>query len=123
MHTIKYANAYLTDRLYGGPEEGGWYYTVGEPVMSLPFVAYDEDDVDENGERFISKYDNTSRETAMDQLYELCVMAGGIATPPDDKEYFKRHDWSVDGFEFSIEDKPGEFFPQKRPHWDMGEDY
>jgi hypothetical protein len=118
MPVVKYANAYLTDRLYGGPEEGGWYYTVGEPVMSLPFVAYDESDVDEHGEWFISRYDNLSRETACEQVHELCVMAG--LNPPL-KEYLK--DWSIDGFTISIEDKPGEFFPQKRPHWDMGEDY
>jgi hypothetical protein len=24
--------AYETDRVYGGPEEGGWYYTAGEPM-------------------------------------------------------------------------------------------
>jgi hypothetical protein len=118
MHTIKYANAYLTDRMYGGPEEGGWYYDVGEPVMSLPFVCYDESDVDEHGEWFISKYDNESREIAMGQVYDLCVMAG-VDVPL--KEYLK--DWRCDGFEVSIEDKPGEYFPKKRPHWDMGEDY
>lgn len=118
MHTLKYANAYLTDRVYGGPEEGGWWYDVGEPVMSLPFVARDEDDVDEHGERFISKYDNESREVACEQVYDLCVMAG-VDVPL--KEYLK--DWQIDGFMVTIEDKPGEYFPQKRPHWDMGEDY
>jgi len=118
MHTVKYANAYLTDRLYGGPEEGGWYYDCGEPVMSVPFVAYDESDVDENGGWYISKYDNESREVASEQVYHLCVKAG-VDVPL--KEYMR--DWRIDGFAIYIEDKPGEFFPQKRPHWDMGEDY
>jgi hypothetical protein len=118
MHTLKYANAYLTNRAYGGPEEGGWYYDVGEPVMSLPFVCYDESDVDEHGVVVISRYDNESREIAMDQVYELCVMAG-VDVPL--KEYLE--DWQIDGFMVTIENKPGEYFPQKRPHWDMGEDY
>lgn len=26
---------YNIDRAYGGPEEGGWWYTYGEPEMSL----------------------------------------------------------------------------------------
>jgi len=26
-----YVNAYRVSRAYGGPEEGGWWYDVGEP--------------------------------------------------------------------------------------------
>ena len=29
-----YVNCYLIDQAYGGPEEGGWWYTVGRPVES-----------------------------------------------------------------------------------------
>lgn len=25
------------DRLYGGPEEGGWWYTTLDPILSIPF--------------------------------------------------------------------------------------
>lgn len=31
-----YLNVYIEHRVYGGPEEGGWYYGVGEPVASIP---------------------------------------------------------------------------------------
>lgn len=31
-----FVNIYLTDREYGGPEEGGWWYDVGEPICSTP---------------------------------------------------------------------------------------
>lgn len=31
-----YINVYLHDRAYGGPEEGGWWYSCGEVVASLP---------------------------------------------------------------------------------------
>jgi len=48
---VKYANAYLTDRLYGGPEEGGWYYDVGEPIMSLPFLVGEEGERDDENDR------------------------------------------------------------------------
>lgn len=27
---------YLTDRAYGGPEEGGWYYDCGQPIDFIP---------------------------------------------------------------------------------------
>lgn len=29
-----YVNTYETDRIYGGPEEGGWYYDVGTKINS-----------------------------------------------------------------------------------------
>lgn len=29
-----YVNVYQMDQAYGGPEEGGWWYTVAEPVIS-----------------------------------------------------------------------------------------
>jgi hypothetical protein len=35
MHMV---SVYLIDRAYGGPEEGGWYYTYGEPQTD--FVRY-----------------------------------------------------------------------------------
>jgi hypothetical protein len=31
-----YVNAYRVSRAYGGPEEGGWWYDVGEPMASVP---------------------------------------------------------------------------------------
>ena len=31
-----YINAYSTTQHYGGPEEGGWYYYVDEPIASIP---------------------------------------------------------------------------------------
>lgn len=31
---------YLVDRKYGGPEEGGWYYTAGELATEPEFAKY-----------------------------------------------------------------------------------
>jgi hypothetical protein len=33
---IDFLNAYNSNRLYGGPEEGGWWYDTGDPVASVP---------------------------------------------------------------------------------------
>lgn len=30
-----YINMYLSDRQYGGPEEGGWWYDTLEPVLAI----------------------------------------------------------------------------------------
>jgi hypothetical protein len=37
---MRYLNAYLVDRNYGGPEEGGWWYDSGEPVASVPLPQF-----------------------------------------------------------------------------------
>lgn len=31
----KYVNAYVIDIVYGGPEEGGWWYDTFEPIASI----------------------------------------------------------------------------------------
>lgn len=33
---LLYLNAYVVGRSYGGPEEGGWWYDVGNPVAIVP---------------------------------------------------------------------------------------
>lgn len=40
-----YANVYRVSRCYGGPEEGGWWYDVGEPLESVridPLITTEE---------------------------------------------------------------------------------
>lgn len=37
-----YINAYAVVRAYGGREEGGWYYDVGEPIASIPIPTQRE---------------------------------------------------------------------------------
>lgn len=45
-----YLNAYLVNRGYGGPEEGGWWYDVGEPLESR--VMPDPDDLGSTDELY-----------------------------------------------------------------------
>jgi hypothetical protein len=37
MHSIA---VYLIQRVYGGPEEGGWYYDAGELCVDLDLAAF-----------------------------------------------------------------------------------
>lgn len=39
---VQYVNAYTVNRLYGGPEEGGWWYDAGRPVAAVPYLANGE---------------------------------------------------------------------------------
>ncbi len=36
---LRYVNAYDTNRSYGGPEEGGWWYDTGIPLASVPVTS------------------------------------------------------------------------------------
>lgn len=40
--SIYYVNVYTSGRAYGGPEEGGWWYTYGIPYASVPFDTFAE---------------------------------------------------------------------------------
>ena len=40
-----WVNLYLTDRVYGGPEEGGWYYNAGEAVVSFECTEGDQEEL------------------------------------------------------------------------------
>jgi|TARA_R110002020_G_scaffold161298_4_gene346381 hypothetical protein len=41
---LKYVNVYLVDRAYGGPQEGGWWFTYGTPAQDSD-LYYAESDV------------------------------------------------------------------------------
>jgi hypothetical protein len=41
LRTAKFVNVYLTDRAYGGPEEGGWWYDTAQAVRSTQVLARD----------------------------------------------------------------------------------
>jgi len=42
---FRYVTAYRTSQAYGGPEEGGWWYTVYEPIETRLVYKQDADDV------------------------------------------------------------------------------
>lgn len=41
--TLWYVNAYRVTLGYGGPEEGGWWYSIHEPVASVPVTSYEQE--------------------------------------------------------------------------------
>ena len=46
----QYVNIYLVDQGYGGPEEGGWYFTHGTPYASIPVLG--KETIEEVVERY-----------------------------------------------------------------------
>jgi hypothetical protein len=89
----RFVNVYSVTRRYGGPEEGGWYYDVGEVLASVP-VTTDEDEASERR--------------------RLLVLFG-----PDYED--ERSRFSVLGganLEIYIEEHVGRDFPATTPHYE-----
>jgi len=99
MPEIRYVNAYVVSRRYGGPEEGGWYYDCGTFLDGVPFRP------DIEG----------SEEAAKKLLKEVWEPA----YPPDPRNRQGRY--SVNGgddLELYVDDERGSNFPTERPHYE-----
>jgi len=88
-----HVNVYEIDRLYGGPEEGGWYYNTGRPVESVR-VKNCMKEVERVRQSLEAKYPTTGT------VYSVLAS--------------KRKDV----FEVMVEDGFGEEWPKERPHYE-----
>jgi hypothetical protein len=87
-----YINAYLVDQQFGGREEGGWWYDVGELLESVRV--------------------RTTAGRARVRAALLCKYAGDAGS---------RSRFSTGGgpdVEIYTDDAPGADFPQRRPHYE-----
>jgi len=120
-----YVNAYLTDRRYGGPEEGGWWYDTGEPLASVPFDvgATGKCPVYFQGDEYNDEYSpkvgdvigeaeefNLWEADAADDYLLRCEMArlGNMFI----------EQYSKDEVEVVVEDHPASVYPEVRPHYE-----
>lgn len=85
-----YVNVYHVSRHYGGPEEGGWWYNIGEVVES---VEASVDKADEMKETLIEKH----KEENEGDIYSVL---GGIQV------------------NVCVEDEPGQNYPAETPHYE-----
>jgi hypothetical protein len=58
IREVDHCVVYLCYEEYGGPEEGGWYYRCGKPVISVPLIFGTEVNrkVQERLERWADQY-------------------------------------------------------------------
>ncbi len=90
-----YVNLYLTDRAFGGREEGGWWFDTGEPVRSFPCATK------RRAERIRRMVERIAkcRNKAEDRRDPGSVLCDG---------------W----YAVHIEDKPAQAYPSERPHYE-----
>ena len=92
---FKFVNVYDVNQQYGGPEEGGWWYSVGRFLKSRPCRTRAEaEKVAERWKRYLDHIFNDPRGSRANLSSVLCE--GRLVV--------------------HIQDHPGEDYPNQRPH-------
>jgi hypothetical protein len=86
---MRWVNVYSVNRLYGGPEEGGWWYDTGEIVLSKQFD--DDDSAQDYAESLEKQFPNTGK--------RYSVLGG-------------------EDYNIWVEDSPGQDYPTERPRYE-----
>lgn len=93
-------STFLVDRAYGGPEEGGWYYEVGQPVLEpnlpIPRFTIDQEEarkwaaemrveLDEN----FNKYRRSISSVLSEGRYDAVVSEGWPKPYPSQRPHYE----------------------------------
>ena len=130
--TLLYVNAYEVSRHYGGPEEGGWWYNVFNPLASIPILA---DVIEGHDNSCYSCYHARMNAEEGNGLKPKFCKWGYQLIAKDDKqvEMFKVHletcyghmrEGSIDSvlggtdIQICVEDHPAKQSPEQRPHYE-----
>lgn len=111
---MKYLNIYEIGQAYGGPEEGGWWYTVGTPVESKEFLNRDLKRMQERQEVLNTRFRKMKGEYSMGYGSLDGVDSEGNG---DDRFLMKGGVWGRSNLRATIEDHPAEAFPEERPYY------
>lgn len=89
---MKYVNVYLVDQAYGGPEEGGWYYTFGQVHKSMPVKP-------DKAERLMSAVERWCEKNNEERPPIYSVSSEGV-------------------YNVCLEEHPAEHWPTERPWYE-----
>ena len=95
----KYLNVYEIEQIYGGPEEGGWFFNCGSPVESVR--VDNQQELDSTRVRLEARYqmnDKSSWDRGRKRGSSSC--AGGY------------------DIQINIEDEFAKAYPQQRPRYE-----
>lgn len=89
---VQYVNVYLVDQAYGGPEEGGWWYTYGVPQRSIAVKP-------SSAQRLRDKVDAWCDKENEDRPEMYSVASQGV-------------------YQTRLEEHPGKGWPSERPYYE-----
>lgn len=107
-------SVYLMDQRYGGPEEGGWYYTAGDPEVG-PFMDFPRNHPEFGDMRLPRLFPYEEREFALryrDALGELCDQFLNEGRPSTSSVLSRGR------YIAQLDDGMWESFPKERPHYE-----
>ena len=108
-----YLNIYERGQAYGGPEEGGWWYSCGQVVESSEIKSLTKA---QNTVKILNKrFKSTKSDYKMGYGEHDGVDDSGIA---DDSFIMRGGLWGRSEMRAVIEDTPGEDFPSERPYYE-----
>ena len=93
---MRYVNVYEVNRHYGGPEEGGWWYDSGEPILSIRVRGKDAGEV---------------------EACELILLEDLKRAYPDGGNRYSMAPGDTD-YQVVIEEHEGREWPEERPHYE-----
>ena len=110
-----YINVYEMSQAYGGPEEGGWYYVVGEPVTCIgKFSSREEADKTLKNRTLYGKMGMASDEYQMGYgKWDGCDPDGN----GDDVFLMRGGKWGRGEVTIYIEEHPAKSFPEEIPYY------
>lgn len=109
-----YVNVYRTAREYGGPEEGGWYYSTGQFLGSEGGYSKIEDAWAKRDRVNRSKYNGNLKGYSMGHGPHDGADPDGNG---DDNYLMVGGEWGADDIEIYIEEHTGRSFPTERPYY------
>ena len=118
--TRAFVSIYRSHRCYGGPEEGGWWYTVMVFEGGLPFIS--REDAEQWLETAKVEIERRNREEAPARARAMAALPDCDAEPlPDAGEGYIPVGWDDGGkLEILVEDVMGESDTSQnpRPHYE-----
>jgi hypothetical protein len=117
-NTVYYANVYATGRAYGGPEEGGWHYTVFT-YLNVAAVGLEKATVEEAARDYRLQLMIDCKEKT--GPYRMGHGPHDGADPDgngDDTYLIKGGVWGRDQIKIWVEDHPGKSGPTNAPHYE-----
>mgnify|MGYP003644563732 CR=1 FL=1 len=109
-----YLNIYQCSQAYGGPEEGGWWYSCGELIDSkrISNLTRARQTVKELNKKF--KNDDKGEYQMGFGGFDGCDDSG----EGDDDYLMLGGHWGFSDVRACIEEHPGKNYPSERPHYE-----
>jgi|TARA_R110002049_G_scaffold306997_1_gene506372 hypothetical protein len=115
-----YVNIYKCGRAYGGPEEGGWFYSYGEYQWTVA-KCENEDQAEHTAEQIreaIAKGNTAGVDIAINQMGFGPHDGADPNGEGDDRYLMTGGHWGDEDVRCMVETHKGQDYPEETPHYE-----